>query len=101
MGHGEGFLLATLLQSVLCAMMLALAFAASQYWGLTGIKSCFAAALSQETEAAEVFAAVQRRGIPSRLAVCGTGSPRRIVAALASADIRCRTGRAVSSPRRR
>lgn len=59
-GHGEGFLLATLLQSVLCAMMLALAFAASQYWGLTGIKSCFAAALSQETEAAEVFAAVQR-----------------------------------------
>ena len=45
-GHGEGFLLATLLQSVLCAMMLALAFAASQYWGLTGIKSCFAAALS-------------------------------------------------------
>ena len=38
-GHGEGFLLATLLQSVLCAMMLALAFAASQYWGLTGIKS--------------------------------------------------------------
>lgn len=59
-GHGEGFLLATLLQSVLCAVMLALAFAASQHWGLTGIKSCFAAALSQETEAAEVFAAVQR-----------------------------------------
>lgn len=32
-GHGEGFLLATLLQSVLCAMMLALAFAASPVLG--------------------------------------------------------------------
>lgn len=59
-GREEGFLLATLLQSALCVTMLAFAFAAGQYWGMTEVKSCFATMLSNETQAVEVFSAVQR-----------------------------------------
>ncbi len=59
-GREEGFLLATLLQSALCAVMLVFAFAAGQYWGMTEVKSCFASVLSNETEALEVFSAVQK-----------------------------------------
>lgn len=51
----ERFLLVTMVQSVLCAMMLAAAFAASQFFGMTELKEAYHSLLSEETQAVEVF----------------------------------------------
>lgn len=52
----EGFLLVTLLQSVLCVMMISGAFVISGVLGLTDVKTALATLVTQETEAVEVFA---------------------------------------------
>lgn len=52
----ESFLLVTLLQSVLCVMMISGAFIISSVMGLTEVKTALASLVTQETEAVAVFA---------------------------------------------
>lgn len=54
------FLFTTLLQSVLCVMMITAAFVTSSIMGMTEVKTAFFTLISQETEAVEVFSAVQK-----------------------------------------
>ncbi|MBP1577556.1 MAG: M23 family metallopeptidase [Oscillospiraceae bacterium] len=51
-----GFLLVTLLQSVLCVMMISGAFVISSVMGLTDVKAALASLVTEETEAVAVFA---------------------------------------------
>lgn len=51
----EGFLLVTLLQSVLCVLMLCGAFVISGTMGMTEVKTALASLMTDETEAVEVF----------------------------------------------
>ncbi|HWP50680.1 MAG TPA: M23 family metallopeptidase [Clostridia bacterium] len=62
--HSDGqegkFMLATLLQSMLCIMMVTAAFIMSSIMGMTDIKTAFFTLISKETEAVEVFSVVQK-----------------------------------------
>ncbi len=52
----EGFLLVTLLQSVLCVMMISGAFILSSVMGLTEVKAALSSMMTRENEAVAVFA---------------------------------------------
>jgi murein DD-endopeptidase MepM/ murein hydrolase activator NlpD len=56
----ESFLMVTLAQGVLCALMLAAALMLSGYFGMTELKAAFYSMLSRETQAVEVVAVVQK-----------------------------------------
>ncbi len=58
-GRGqEGFLLVTLLQSMLCAVMIAAAFVMSSFMGMTEIKLAYSELAMSDTDAVAVFSAV-------------------------------------------
>ena len=60
-GGKEGkFMFITLLQSMLCVMMLTAAFILSSFMGMTEVKTAFFTMISEETQAVEVFSVVQR-----------------------------------------
>ena len=50
----------TLLQSMLCVMMITAAFIMSSFLGMTDVKTAFFTLISKETEAVEVFSVVQK-----------------------------------------
>lgn len=62
--HRDGsegkFMFATLLQSMLCAMMIIAAFIMSSFMGMTDVKTAFFTLVSKETEAVEVVSVVQK-----------------------------------------
>ncbi|WMJ84774.1 M23 family metallopeptidase [Oscillospiraceae bacterium LTW-04] len=62
--RGDGsegkFMFATLLQSMLCVMMITAAFIMSSFMGMTDVKTAFFTLISKETEAVEVFSVVQK-----------------------------------------
>ncbi|MEG2203748.1 MAG: M23 family metallopeptidase, partial [Oscillospiraceae bacterium] len=64
---GEGFLLVTLAQGVLCVTMIVAAFVLSNVMGMNGLKDAFAVLLSEETQAVEVSAALDRMVSPKRI----------------------------------
>lgn len=66
--HHDGFLLVTLLQSVLCVLMISAAFVISSIAGLTEVKTAFFTLVSQETDAVEVFAAVKQAADSEKVA---------------------------------
>lgn len=60
-GGQEGkFMFITLLQSMLCVMMITAAFILSSFMGMTDVKTAFFTLISKETEAVEVFSVVQK-----------------------------------------
>lgn len=60
-GIQEGkFLFVTLLQSMLCIMMITAAFVMSSLMGMTEVKTAFFTLISKDTEAVEVFSVVQK-----------------------------------------
>lgn len=59
-GQEGKFMFATLLQSMLCVMMITAAFIMSSFLGMTDVKTAFFALISKETEAVEVFSVVQK-----------------------------------------
>ncbi|MEA5135660.1 MAG: M23 family metallopeptidase [Candidatus Fimivivens sp.] len=59
-GTESKFMFATLLQSMLCAMMISAAFIMSSIMGISDIKTAFFTLISKETEAVEVFSVVQK-----------------------------------------
>ena len=54
------FLFTTLLQSMLCVMMITAAFVTSGIFGMAEVKTAFFALITKETEAVEVFSVVQK-----------------------------------------
>lgn len=59
-GQEGKFMFATLLQSMLCIMMITAAFIMSSFMGMTEVKTAFFTLISKETEAVEVFSVVQK-----------------------------------------
>lgn len=60
-GGQEGkFMFITLLQSMLCVMMITAAFILSSFMGMADVKTAFFTLISKETEAVEVFSVVQK-----------------------------------------
>lgn len=60
-GGQEGkFMFITLLQSMLCVMMITAAFILSSFMGMSDVKTAFFTLISKETEAVEVFSVVQK-----------------------------------------
>lgn len=59
-GQEGKFMFATLLQSMLCVMMITAAFIMSSIMGMTDVKTAFFTLISKETEAVEVFSVVQK-----------------------------------------
>ncbi len=59
-GQEGKFMFITLLQSMLCVMMLTAAFIMSGFMGMTDVKTAFFTLISKETEAVEVFSVVQK-----------------------------------------
>ncbi len=59
-GQEGKFMFTTLLQSMLCVMMITAAFIMSSFLGMTDVKTAFFTLISKETEAVEVFSVVQK-----------------------------------------
>ena len=81
-GGEADFLLVTLLQSVICAAMLAFAFAAGQYWGMTEVKHCASQILSDQTEAVAVASMLEKAKEQGMLGRLGDWAARTIDGAL-------------------